>query len=193
MKILLDNGHGSDTAGKRSPDGKLMEYRYARDIVDAIGRKLSELSIPWQKICSEENDIDLAERVRRANEICKKESCLLISVHVDAFGRGKNWEKARGWSVFVSRNSSSNSRKLGNFFANSAEEYGCRVRKEVSGAGYWVKNLYILTKSRCPAVLTENFFMDNKDDVDFLLSDKGFQTIVDVHISAIKKYLEANE
>lgn len=29
MKILLDNGHGENTPGKRSPDGKLREYLYA--------------------------------------------------------------------------------------------------------------------------------------------------------------------
>lgn len=26
MKILIDNGHGENTPGKRSPDGKLREY-----------------------------------------------------------------------------------------------------------------------------------------------------------------------
>lgn len=28
MKILIDNGHGVDTPGKRSPDRKLREYAY---------------------------------------------------------------------------------------------------------------------------------------------------------------------
>ena len=31
--ILLDNGHGENTPGKKSPDGSLKEYAYARDIV----------------------------------------------------------------------------------------------------------------------------------------------------------------
>lgn len=26
MKILIDNGHGRETPGKRSPDGRLLEY-----------------------------------------------------------------------------------------------------------------------------------------------------------------------
>ena len=30
MKILIDNGHGVDTPGKRSPDGKLREYAWNR-------------------------------------------------------------------------------------------------------------------------------------------------------------------
>ena len=32
MKILIDNGHGEDTAGKRSPDWTLREYAYTREI-----------------------------------------------------------------------------------------------------------------------------------------------------------------
>ena len=39
MKVLIDNGHGSDTPGKRSPngrlrDGRLREYAYTREIAD---------------------------------------------------------------------------------------------------------------------------------------------------------------
>lgn len=36
MKILLDNGHGENTPGKRSPDGKLREYLYAREIASMV-------------------------------------------------------------------------------------------------------------------------------------------------------------
>ena len=28
MKILIDNGHGENTPGKRSPDGTFREYAY---------------------------------------------------------------------------------------------------------------------------------------------------------------------
>ena len=36
MKILIDNGHGSNTSGKRSPDGKLREYAWAREIAKGL-------------------------------------------------------------------------------------------------------------------------------------------------------------
>ena len=39
MKILIDNGHGENTPGKRSPDGSLREYAYAhksKDVVYAV-------------------------------------------------------------------------------------------------------------------------------------------------------------
>lgn len=41
-----------------------------------------------------------------------------------------------------------------------------------------------------PAVLTENLFMDNKEDVKFLLSEEGKKQIIDLHVQGIKKYIE---
>ena len=42
MKILIDNGHSSDTAGKRSSDGRLMEYAYAREIAEMLVYELKK-------------------------------------------------------------------------------------------------------------------------------------------------------
>lgn len=40
MKILLDPGHGSNTPGKRSPDGRFLEYRFNRDIALDVQKNL---------------------------------------------------------------------------------------------------------------------------------------------------------
>jgi N-acetylmuramoyl-L-alanine amidase len=53
-------------------------------------------------------------------------------------------------------------------------------------------NLYVLKNTSCPAVLTENLFMDNKKDVEFLLSDKGFHSIVRLHVEGILNYIKDN-
>lgn len=36
VKILIDNGHGVNTTGKQSPDGRLHEYAYAREIAKRV-------------------------------------------------------------------------------------------------------------------------------------------------------------
>nr|DAT77575.1 MAG TPA: MurNAc-LAA [Caudoviricetes sp.] len=36
MLVILDNGHGVNTPGKSSPDGRLREYKYTREIVARI-------------------------------------------------------------------------------------------------------------------------------------------------------------
>ena len=40
--ICLDNGHGVNTPGKCSPDKRLKEYQYAREIVKRLESKLKE-------------------------------------------------------------------------------------------------------------------------------------------------------
>lgn len=70
MKILIDNGHGENTPGKRSPDGKFREYSYAREIAKSIEGELKFLGIDAERIVTESEDIPLEERVRRVNEIC---------------------------------------------------------------------------------------------------------------------------
>ena len=51
----------------------------------------------------------------------------------------------------------------------------------------------MLKKTKCPAVLTENFFMDNKDDVAYLVSPEGRNAVVATHVEAIIKYIQSNE
>ena len=36
MKVLIDNGHGENTPGKRSPDGRLMAWAYSRELADMV-------------------------------------------------------------------------------------------------------------------------------------------------------------
>ena len=38
MKVLIDNGHGANTPGKRSPDGVFREYIYSLEIEEAVER-----------------------------------------------------------------------------------------------------------------------------------------------------------
>ena len=65
MKILIDNGHGENTPGKRSPDGVLREYLYAREIADDIVRELVKKGYDAERIVKENVDVSLAERFLR--------------------------------------------------------------------------------------------------------------------------------
>ena len=53
----------------------------------------------------------------------------------------------------------------------------------------WEEGFYILRKSLCPAVLTENFFMDSRSDLEYLQSRAGKQAVVDTHVEGIIDYL----
>jgi len=191
MKILIDNGHGYDTNGKCSPDGRLREYAWAREIAKRIEAELRKRGLDVQRIVTEERDISLTERVRRVNNICKQvgaKNVCLVSVHVNAAGSG-GWRTARGWSGWVYTRSSANSQRLAQLLYAEAEKRGLQGNRSVPVSRYWTANFYILRYTDCPAVLTENLFQDNKEDVAYLLSEEGKQTITDLHVEAILKYI----
>lgn len=191
MKVLIDNGHGVETPGKRSPDGRLREYAYAREIADRVVNRLHAEGVDSIRIVPEEADVPLPERVARANKYYAEsgKQAILVSIHCNAAGDGSKWMEARGWSVFVDTTASTNSKCFATAMADAAKEQGVTVRKETRDRNYRMANLYICKHTNCPAVLVENFFQDNKEDVNFLLSEKGKQCVTDITVEGIKKYL----
>ena len=188
MKILIDNGHGVKTKGKQSPDGQFREYAYTRKVANEVYRILNEEGYDVHLITPEENDVPLSERVRRINDYGK--DSFLVSIHVDAHGNGLKWTTAHGWSAFVYTDSSVKSKELAGELHDVAKNKGLHIRYYLPNQRYWEANYYILKHSKCPAVLTENLFQTNKEDVAYLESDKGFQTIVDIHVQGIKNYID---
>lgn len=193
MKILIDNGHGAETAGKRSPDGSLREYKYTREIAERIVSRLKEKGFDAERIVTEENDISLSERCRRANSVCDRlgtKNVILVSVHCNAAGNGSQWLNARGWEAWTSVGQT-NADTLSEHLYKAAEETGLKTRKDMTdGDADKEGHLYILKHTKCPAVLTENLFQDNKEDVAFLLSEAGKETIVSLHVKGITNYLK---
>lgn len=190
FKVILDAGHGRDTAGKRSPDGRLLEYAYAREIAVRLERELKARGYDAQRIVPEENDICLKERCERANRIyaATGKKAILVSIHCNAAGADGKWHDARGWSAYVSRNASKKSKELACRLIDAAETQGLKVRRYSQDEPYWTQNLAICRDTNCPAVLTENLFQDNREDVDYLLSEKGKRTIVELHVEGIMAY-----
>ena len=70
MTILLDPGHGSDTPGKRSPDGRFREYAFNRDIAARVASELTSLGLNAENIVPELTDVPLKERASRINPRC---------------------------------------------------------------------------------------------------------------------------
>lgn len=72
MKILLYPGHGCNTPGKRSPDGRFLEYRFNRDIAAAVAKQLSFSGYDATLLVPEEYDVSLRARVDRVNTWCRQ-------------------------------------------------------------------------------------------------------------------------
>ena len=118
---------------------------------------------------------------------------ILISVHANAAGRGE-WLNARGWCAYTSVGVTE-SDKVSACFYEAAHEIldpqGIKIRSDKKdGDEDQESNFYIIYKSSMPAVLTENFFQDNKQDVAYLESEAGRNDVCAIHINAIRKYAD---
>lgn len=152
---------------------------------------------------------ELQRRVAIVNAFCDiygKKNVIYIPIHLNAAGMGDRWMNARGWCAYTTRGETE-SDKLATclyqaaadflltnyaktFTVEDVEKGQVIVRKDMSdGDPDYESSLYVLRKTDCPAVLTENLFMDNIHDLDFLQSEEGFHTIVNIHVRGIRLYL----
>ena len=118
---------------------------------------------------------------------------LLISLHLNAAGDGTKWMNATGWSCYTCRGQTESDKLADCLYQAAIKNFpGKRIRTDDSDKDPdWEENFYILRKSLCPAVLTENFFQDCLSDVLFLHSKAGKQAVVDTHVEGIVEYIMA--
>lgn len=210
MIILIDNGHGFNTAGKCSPDGKHREWAWAREVAAMLVEELTNRGLDARLLVPEKNDVSLTERARRVNAVCAtagKANCLIVSLHNNAAGADDKWHDARGWCAFTSRGqtqadvlashlyeSAKTALKdyIDNFTSSSPKQRPIRT-DYTDGDPDLEAGFAILVKTGCPAVLTENLFQDNHDDVAYLASADGKRAIVKLHADGIEAFINAKQ
>ena len=195
MKILIDPGHGIDTPGKRSPDGLFREYLWNRQVADLILKGLVSAGVDASLVVTETNDVTLRNRVNRVNTICNRvgaSNVLLVSVHANAAGNGSAWMNARGWSCYTSKGKTKSDQVAECLYdAFEAEFQDRKIRKDMSdGDRDWEENFYVLQKSKCPAVLLENFFYDNREECAWMLQEETKWRIASAAVKGIIKYIK---
>ena len=219
LTVILGTAHGKNVAGKRSPDGIFEEWQYSREIVGLVRRELeakgfhvfvdmqdSEVPLP--------QTAELRARCKYVNGLCDKygmKNCIYVSIHVDAASSGE-WKNAGGWTAYTSPDRTL-SDILATYLYEAAEKhlagYAAKM-EEGKKKGLYGSNqkpfrkdttdgdpdkearFYVLVRTKCAAVLTENLFQDNKADVAFLTSEEGKKAIVALHEEAILKFAERN-
>lgn len=197
MKILIDAGHGIDTPGKRSPDGSFLEYLWNRQVADLVLTGMRLAGYDADLVVTETNDISLRTRAMRVNRICDRmgaSNVLLVSIHANAAGNGKSWMNATGWECHTSPGKTKSDELAECFYKSfSAAFPEKRMRRDFSdGDSDKESNFYILTKTRCPAVLLENFFYDNRDECAWLLLEGTKGRIAAAIVDGIRKYINTH-
>ena len=180
---ILDNGHGVDTPGKRSPvlmDGRqFREYLFNREVVGMMYSMLARLGILAHRLVPEPEDISLDIRVVRANVLNKKNICVLVAVHSNAYGDGLRFTVPRGIGTYYAEGSLFGRRIAGMFQENLVQVTGWRDRGIRQGA------FQILRDTTMPAILTETGFYSNREQVEYLLDPDWRETIAAAHVEAI--------
>lgn len=192
--VIISNGHGGvinnryQTKGKRSPiwsDGsQLLEGECNRAIKARIIEQLHFKRIPFYDLVPEQHDISRVTRVARANRFHQKhQHCFLIDLHSNA-GKGI------GSEVFVSHQASRNSWAL----ARQSKQLFLQHFPESRFRGIKKKNYDLLHLTSMPAILLENFFMDNEQECKtYLMTRQGRDRIAAYVVNIIENYIQHYE
>ena len=189
--IFLDNGHGKDTPGKRSPKWKdipqILEWEYNRKLVNKLFCKLTQLGYKTIIVTPEDIDISISERAKRVNTQAKQygiKNCLGISIHLNAADN----PRATGWEAHTYTGKSTSDKYSKIFYDVAPLKTKFKIRPNgPKDDPDWDSNFGILRLTSCPFILTENGFMTNYNDCKYLLSEEGFNDIINLHVDAIER------
>ena len=197
LTVLIDNGHGENTPGKRSPElftgGRLLEWEYTRAIALRAAANADTFGVKVVLVAPEMNDTPLRERAKRVNDYIKEhtnEHCVLFSIHGNAAGDGKEWKSARGFEAWTTPGQN-NSDKLATALYEQVGRYlpGVRLRTDKSdGDPDKEARFTILQLANCPAVLSECLFYDNREDVAMMMSENIQNLFAVAHLAAAINY-----
>jgi N-acetylmuramoyl-L-alanine amidase len=203
---IFDNGHGGmidgvyQTAGKRSPeweDGtQLFEGEFNRSIVNRLVKLCKENNIDYVNLVDTQEDISLRKRTDAANDIHREQlqsdgkPCIYVSVHANGFSQ----ESAHGWGVYTSIGESKSDKIAQVLFEKAEVEFpDHKMRKDTrDGDADKEANFWVLRKTSMPAILSENFFMTNREESRLLLSEEGRDRIAKIHFEMIQE-IESSE
>ncbi|MFA1820541.1 N-acetylmuramoyl-L-alanine amidase [Virgibacillus oceani] len=175
VKVYLDPGHGGSDPGAtgnglREKDLVLKIARYTRNYLQ---NDYSGVSVRMSR-----NDDSFPSLTDRTNDANSWGADIFVSIHINAFNGS-----AHGYEDFI-------------FNGNVRNDTG-RLRDSLhaelaplfrNNRGKKRANFAVLRQSNMPAVLTENGFIDNKQDADYLSKDSNLKKIAQAHAKGIASY-----
>lgn len=192
LLIILDPAHGEETLGKHSPDGRHREYRWSRDRLKSISKKLIDLGYTVRWTNETEREIGLSNRKNIASKFAKDNSNmvpLLISLHNDASGVTDEWRKASGISVWTSKGRTT-SDIFADIFINKIPKRLPDVKQRIYAPTYLdrdFENNFTVLMGAYSAILIECMFQDNKEDVEKLENPVFQKSVEDWIIESIEE------
>lgn len=170
--IALDDGHGMETPGKRTPvlpDGSVMlENEFNRAVVKYLDENLKEYGFDTLLVAEGDTDVPLQIRTKLANNQIinkyNKQADFYISIHANA--NTAKWGSWGGIETYVYPGTDNFTKNAGAIIQKYLVQ-GTPLRNR----GLKTADFYVLRETFMPAVLVECGFMDNLEEAMLLKSD----------------------
>lgn len=181
-KIAIDNGHGTNTPGKRTPmmpNGRVIkEWEFNYPTAKKLGQVLNRCGLDVVFVSDTQEDTPLSLRTQRANDA---KADLFVSIHYNAF-QGV-WGTHGGVETFHYPGSTKGQRLAALVQDELVKATGLRNR------GVKHKNFYVLRRTFMPAILCECGFMDNLEEAKLMLDENYQQRVAEAIAKGICNYL----
>ena len=183
--LVLDAGHGLNTAGKRTLNGRrgvVHEWTMNNNVCNKIANILKDYNVTIYRTddTTGKTDVSLSERVKRCNNYNPH---LFVSIHHNAVGVS-SWSTATGVETYWHTYGTASDRKVATLIQGKlASKTGLRNRG-VKQAQFAVLGC------KATAILVEGAFMDSSIDYDYITSDKGQQAYAEAVAEGIIEYLK---
>ena len=191
--IILDPAHGSDVAGKRSPDGLHREYKWSREICADLKVIFEALGYEVHYTNYLDTEIGLSERRKRAEVIKTDKTKVLLSIHNNAAGDGSKWLNARGFEIWT-RKGFDKADVLAELIFQATKEWFPEIKHRYATDSEYQRdkegNLYMTKSDKYLGVLLEWGFQDNKQDFEILQNNKYNKALADCIVDAVEAFNE---
>jgi len=177
--VIIDAGHGGIRNGRYTtepdkmftfPDGlTIYEGVVNRKIAQMVGEGLKHEGICFSPVFDMVEDTPLTHRARAANAIYSHfPNSFLLSIHSNAGG-------GAGFEVFTSPGKTKSDEYAEIIIQQYMTDFpDFKFRTDLSDGDHDKEaRFYMLTETKCPAVLVENLFFDNRKEAEFLISSDG--------------------
>lgn len=194
--VFYGEGDPRNTPGKHSPDKSLREAVWNFEVANEVCKLFAANGITAILAHAVSEKVSLTYPVQVTREAVAKfgaSNVLFVSIHVNAAGNGTEWMNAQGWSIYTTPGQN-NSDKLATCVWNKAKLYFAdrKIRADYQDKDPdYEANFYVIRKAPCPAVLVENFFMDNRDDCEFLKTEICKSTAAKVIVEGVIDYINS--
>ncbi|WP_181347998.1 N-acetylmuramoyl-L-alanine amidase [Thalassobacillus sp. CUG 92003] len=184
--IALDDGHGMNTAGKRTPHipeiGRaIKENEFNKAVVNFLKQELERNGFQTLLVAPTDADTPLTTRTNLANS---RNADAYIAIHYNAYDGSFSAPNPNGNEIYVYPGHTN--RAAGNLAAS----IGKYLRQGTSQNWRGVKeaDFHVLRETQMIAILSENGFMDNKREALLMISEDFQKEVAVEHAKGICEY-----